>query len=77
LFHIFSDISKGATWLFSSLRDYAPFHHDICKSVFHFSIAVKEMARHTSDLFALTVMFIDGIVIFRDVQWIYSPRPPN
>lgn len=33
LFHLFSDISKGATWLFSSLREYAPFHHGISKFV--------------------------------------------
>jgi len=32
------------------------------------------MARHTSDLLALTVRFIDGIVIFRSVQWLYSPH---
>jgi len=34
---------------------------------------VKEMARHTSDLLVLTVRFIDGIVIFRAVQWL-SPH---
>ena len=33
LLHLSFDISKGATRLFSSLRDCAPFHHDICKSV--------------------------------------------
>jgi len=31
------------------------------------------MARHTSDLLVLTVRFIDGIVIFRAVQWL-SPH---